>query len=99
MNDFIFQNTTRVYFGRDQLKNLGEELKKYGQRVLLVYGGSIKKIGLYDKVLKEIASAGLKCFERYGFCCKRIADYNRSHACGDRLRNGLRRRDLESADA
>ncbi len=39
MNDFVFQNTTKVYFGKDQLKSLGEELKQYGQRVLLVYGG------------------------------------------------------------
>lgn len=67
MNDFIYQNTTKIYFGRDQLENLGTELKKYGQRVLLVYGGgSIKKIGLYDKVLKEIENAGLKCFELSG---------------------------------
>ena len=67
MNDFIFENTTKVYFGKNQLKNLGAELKKYGERVLLVYGGgSIKKIGLYDKVIKEIKSAGLKCFELSG---------------------------------
>ena len=67
MNDFVFQNTTKVYFGKDQLKHLGEELKKYGQRVLLVYGGgSIKKIGLYEKVLKEIAGAGPECFELPG---------------------------------
>ena len=67
MNDFIFQNTTKVYFGKDQLKNLGAELKQYGRRVLLVYGGgSIKKIGLYDKVMKEIESAGLECFELPG---------------------------------
>ena len=67
MNDFIFENTTKVYFGKNQLKNLGAELKKYGERVLLVYGGgSIKKIGLYDKVIKEIESAGLKCFELSG---------------------------------
>ena len=61
MNDFIYQNTTKIYFGRDQLKNLGAELRKYSQRVLFVYGGgSIKKIGLYDKVQKEIEASGLK---------------------------------------
>ena len=27
MNDFVFQNTTKVYFGKDQLKSLGAELK------------------------------------------------------------------------
>ena len=59
MNGFVFQNTIKVYFGKNQLKHLGEELKTYGKKVLLVYGGgSIKKIGSYDKVLKEIAAAG-----------------------------------------
>jgi alcohol dehydrogenase YqhD (iron-dependent ADH family) len=55
MNDFIYDIPTKVYFGKDQLKNLGSELKKYGQRVLMVYGGgSIKRIGLYDKVMNEM---------------------------------------------
>ena len=55
MNDFQFQNTTKVYFGKDQLGHLHEEVLKYGKSVLVVYGGgSIKKIGLYDKVKKEL---------------------------------------------
>ena len=55
MNDFQFQNTTKVYFGKDQLGHLHEEVLKYGKSVLVVYGGgSIKKIGLYDKVMKEL---------------------------------------------
>lgn len=66
-NDFVFQNTTKIYFGKNQLENLGQELKAYGRKVLLVYGGgSIKKIGLYDKVLKEIEAAGLTRFELSG---------------------------------
>lgn len=64
MNDFVFQNTVKVYFGKDQLRNLGPELKKYGTKVLLTYGGgSIKKMGLYDKVVKEIKEAGLSLVE------------------------------------
>ena len=52
MNDFQFQNTTKVYFGKDQLGHLHGEVLKYGKSVLVVYGGgSIKKIGLYDKVI------------------------------------------------
>ncbi|MDR1138415.1 MAG: iron-containing alcohol dehydrogenase [Clostridiales bacterium] len=66
MNDFVFHNTTKVYFGHDQLGNLSSELLKYGKRVLLTYGGgSIKKFGLYDKVVKHIKDAGLELFE-YG---------------------------------
>lgn len=61
---FIYDIPTKVYFGENQLENLGETLKKYGKRVLLTYGGgSIKKVGLYDKVVAEIKKAGLELFE------------------------------------
>ena len=67
MNDFIYDIPVRIYFGRDQLKNLGAELKKHGTRVLMTYGGgSIKRIGLYDRVVKEIKEAGLQLFELSG---------------------------------
>lgn len=67
IHDFIYDIPVRVYFGRDQLKNLGPELKKHGTRVLMTYGGgSIKRTGLYDKVVREIAAAGLELFELSG---------------------------------
>lgn len=67
MNDFIYDIPTKVYFGKDQLKNLGPELKQYGQRVLMVYGGgSIKRIGLYDKVMDNLKENGLEVFELSG---------------------------------
>ena len=67
IHDFIYDIPVRVYFGKDQLKNLGPELKKWGKRVLLTYGGgSIKRIGLYDKVMAEIKNAGLEVFELSG---------------------------------
>ena len=57
MNNFTFCVPTDIRFGRDQIECLPEELKKYGKRVLLVYGGgSIKRTGLYEKIqslLKE----------------------------------------------
>jgi alcohol dehydrogenase YqhD (iron-dependent ADH family) len=67
MNNFIYDVPTRVYFGENQLGNLGRELVKYGKRVLLTYGGgSIKKGGLYGKVVVEIKAAGLELFELNG---------------------------------
>lgn len=67
MNSFIYDIPVKVYFGENQLSHLGEELKKYGNRVLMTYGGgSIKKSGLYDKVVAEIKSAGLTLFELSG---------------------------------
>jgi len=52
MKDFIYHNSTKVYFGKGYMEHLPEELSKYGKRVLLVYGGgSIKRNGLYDLVM------------------------------------------------
>ncbi len=67
MNSFIYDVPTKVYFGENQLSYLGEELSKYGKKILLTYGGgSIKKMGLYDKITKEIKDAGLELFELSG---------------------------------
>ena len=67
MNNFVYNIPTKVYFGENQLSHLGEELKGFGNRVLLTYGGgSIKKMGLYDKVMEEMKKAGLEVFELSG---------------------------------
>lgn len=67
MNPFVYDIPVKVYFGENQLGHLGEELKKFGRRVLLTYGGgSIKRIGLYDRVMAELSSAGLEVFELSG---------------------------------
>ena len=67
MRDFIYNIPTKVYFGKNQLHHLGEELKRFGKRVLLTYGGgSIKRTGLYDRVVNEINKAGLELYELSG---------------------------------
>lgn len=67
MNNFIYNIPTKVYFGENQLSHLSEELKRFGSRVLMTYGGgSIKKMGLYDKVMDEMNKAGLEVFELSG---------------------------------
>ncbi len=67
MNNFIYDIPVKVYFGENQLCNLGKELSKYGKKVLLTYGGgSIKKIGLYDEILNELEKYGLELFELSG---------------------------------
>lgn len=66
-SNFIYDIPTKVYFGENKIGHLGVELEKYGTRVLMVYGGgSIKKIGLYDKITEEIKKAGLELFECSG---------------------------------
>lgn len=56
MENFIFRAPTHMYFGKGQIKHLPEILKEYGKNVLLTYGGgSIKKNGIYDKVLEVLS--------------------------------------------
>lgn len=67
MNNFVYHIPTKVYFGENQLGHLGKELAKFGKRVLLTYGGgSIKRNGLYDKVIEELRNAKLEVFELSG---------------------------------
>lgn len=67
MNNFVFQNTTKIYFGKGQLVHLADELKQYGTRVLLTYGGgSIKRIGLYDSIISSLNKSGFMVFELPG---------------------------------
>ena len=64
MNNFIYDIPTKVYFGTNQIEYLGSEIKKFGKRVLLTYGGgSIKRSGLYDKIIEELKKENLEIFE------------------------------------
>lgn len=65
--DFTYYNPTKIYFGKKSLENLEVELKNYGKNVLLVYGkNSIKKIGLYDEVIKTLKRCGKNVIELAG---------------------------------
>lgn len=65
--DFQFYNPTKIYFGKDSLSKLVEELKNYGENVLLAYGGgSIKRTGLYDQVINILKKANKNVFEFSG---------------------------------
>lgn len=64
MNDFQFQNTTKVYFGRNQLQHLHEEVLKYGDKILVAHGGEyIGHSPLYLNVMHELKSNGIQVFE------------------------------------
>jgi len=67
MNNFNYSIPTKIFFGKDQINVLGDEIKKYGSRVLLVYGGgSIKKSGIYDKVIEIFKASGINFWELPG---------------------------------
>lgn len=67
LGNFTFENPTRVHFGKEALDSLARELKNYGPKVMLTYGGgSIKRNGIYDKVMKVLHDAGKTVVEEGG---------------------------------
>lgn len=62
MNNFIFENKTKVYFGKGGVKEyLGGLLANFGETVMLAYGGgSIKRNGVYDGIMGILNAQG-KC--------------------------------------
>lgn len=67
LGNFTYCNPTKLYFGEDSLSNLSTELKKFGQNVVLIYGGgSIKKNGIYDEVMAILKEEGKNVAEIAG---------------------------------
>ena len=67
LGNFTYSNPTKLYFGKDSLNGLNEELPKYGKNVLLIYGsGSIKKNGIYDEIIKILKANNKEIFEDSG---------------------------------
>lgn len=90
LGNFSYCNPTKLYFGKDALEGLNTELPKYGKNVLLVYGGgSIKKNGIYDKVVSALKANGKEVFEDAGVMPNPTAD---------KLREGVARARDAKAD-
>ena len=67
LGKFVYSNPTKLYFGENSLENLPQELACYGKNVMLVYGGgSIKKNGIYENVVKLLRDGGKTVFEDAG---------------------------------
>ncbi len=67
MENFVFQNTTKIVFGKGTENHVANEIKGLGKNVLLHYGGgSIKKYGLYDRIVASLKEAGLNFVELGG---------------------------------
>lgn len=67
LGNFTFVNPTKLYFGDNSLQYLNEELPKYGKNVQLIYGGgSIKKNGIYQDVVKILKENGKNIIEDGG---------------------------------
>ena len=90
LGNFTYCNPTKLYFGKDALDGLNAELPNYGKNVLLVYGGgSIKKNGIYDKVVSVLKANGKEVFEDAGVMPNPTAD---------KLREGVARARAAKAD-
>lgn len=67
LGDFSFCNPTKLYFGKNSLCHLKDEVAKYGKKILFVYGGgSIKRNGVYDAVVSVLKSGGKEIVELGG---------------------------------
>lgn len=67
LGNFEYCNPTKLYFGENSLQYLNTELSKYGNNIVLIYGGgSIKKNGIYDEVYEILKSAGKNVAEISG---------------------------------
>lgn len=68
MLDFVYYAPTKVFFGKDKHKQVGEIIKSYGyDNIMLQYGkGSIKKSGLFDEVMSSLKENGIKVVEMGG---------------------------------
>ena len=67
MENFKYQNPTKLIFGKGQIQSLGQEIPADAERVLLLYGGgSIKKNGVHDQVMAQLKEAGKEVVELSG---------------------------------
>jgi len=67
MENFVAYNPVKLHFGRGVVSNLGKAVRKYGNKVLFVYGkGSVKKYGYYQIVRDQLEEFGLKIIEFEG---------------------------------
>jgi alcohol dehydrogenase len=67
MENFVFYNPTRIYFGKDQELQVGKYVKVYSDNMLFLYGGgSIKKTGLYKRITESLYENSIHFLELSG---------------------------------
>lgn len=67
MKNFVFKNATEIIFGKNSERFIGSKVKKYADKILFCYGGgSIKKSGLYDRVVDSLKENEVEFIELSG---------------------------------
>jgi alcohol dehydrogenase YqhD (iron-dependent ADH family) len=75
MENFTIYNPTKLHFGKNVTDKLGMTIEQYGKKVLLVYGkGSIKKNGIYDRIMEQLNRIGAEVIEFSGIKPNPIVD-------------------------
>lgn len=69
MIDFTWYNPTKIIFGKETHRQVGEETARWSRKVLLHYGGkSIKVSGVYEAIVTSLREAGVSFVELGGVC-------------------------------
>jgi alcohol dehydrogenase YqhD (iron-dependent ADH family) len=67
MENFTFQNSTKIIFGKGTEEQVGEETSRFSKKILFHYGtGSIKDTGLYDRVINSLKNSDIEFIELPG---------------------------------
>jgi hypothetical protein len=67
MRNFVYENYTKIIFGKGVENDVGKYTKQYASKVLLHYGGgSIKSSGLYDRIIASLKAADIEIVELGG---------------------------------
>jgi alcohol dehydrogenase YqhD (iron-dependent ADH family) len=67
MQNFIYYIPTKIVFGKETIKQIGDYAKEYGKKALFVYGkSSIKKYGVYDTVINSLKKSNIEVIEHRG---------------------------------
>lgn len=75
MENFTAYNPTTLHFGKDVLNQLGITVNRFGKKVLLVYGqNSLKRNGLYDKIIHQLDAIGADVYEYGGIRSNPLVD-------------------------
>jgi len=84
MENFIAYNPTSLHFGKGVIDTIANTVKLYGKKVLLVYGqGSVKRSGLYDRILSQLEKSGASIYEYGGIRPNPVVeDVDRAAAIG-----------------
>lgn len=84
MENFISHNPTSLHFGKGVIETIGNTVKPFGSKVLLVYGkGSVKRSGLYERIVAQLNLAGASVFEYDGIQPNPlVADVDKAAAIG-----------------